>query len=151
MTYAPSLASPGSSRSPSALRLASANSRSPLASSPNSSPDCAGDELAELGSLLLQLEDAIDGAFALSGRFAAALTDARRARNLSAVVGQPVFDRAARAMNGLGSARGEIVGAHRGLQALAKQLGIRVTDYGDGQDKPPMGLDEDAGAQAMVA
>jgi hypothetical protein len=131
--------------------LASVSSPSPLASSPISHPEPIADDLTDLGATLIALENAIDGAFALSGRFAVALTEARRARNLSAVVGQPIFDRAARAMAELGSARGEIVGAHRSLEALARQLGIDATSYGDGQDKPPAGVQGEPEVSRLTA
>ena len=88
-------------------------------------------------------EDAADLAFTKISRFAGVLSDVRRSRGLSIVAGQPIYDRAARALTNAGSTRGDMVSIHRLIEALGKQLGIDVTAFGDGDEKPPAGLTSD--------
>ena len=86
--------------------------------------------------LLFQLEDQIDAAYATSALLNAALVDARRDRRLSAVVGQPIFCRAAAVTQGMTAVRGEAVEMHRLLEALGKRLGVPMHAFGDVGDKP---------------
>ena len=81
-------------------------------------------------------EAAIDEAFARVAQLNMALPEARRAANLSAIVGQDAFSRAASSMQHLAAARQEMVAAHQGLFETQNDIGLRAMNFGGGVDKP---------------
>lgn len=92
----------------------------------------AGRNVAEK---LLSAEAAIDEAFARVAELNMALPAARRMANLSAVVGQEVFSRAATSMQHLAAARHEMVAAHNGLFEAQTDLGLRAMNFGGEGEK----------------
>lgn len=91
---------------------------------------------AEVATLLRQLEQDLDRAFATSGRLATALPIARAEAKLSAVVGQQAFEHVSSALQSIGAARGHAVAGHRVLEVIAKRMGYE-TAFGDEQPKDP--------------
>lgn len=81
-------------------------------------------------------EAAIDEAFAHVAQLNMALPEARRAANLSAIVGQEVFSRAATSMQHLAAARHEMVAAHNGLFETQGDIGLARMNFGGHGDKP---------------
>tara|TARA_B100000929_G_scaffold263418_1_gene229263 strand:- start:269 stop:616 length:348 start_codon:yes stop_codon:yes gene_type:complete len=80
-------------------------------------------------------EAAIDEAFARVAQLNMALPEARRVANLSAVVAQDVFSRAAGSMQHLAAARQEMVSAHEGLFEAQTDIGLARMNFGGGGEK----------------
>jgi len=85
-------------------------------------------------------EDAIDTAIAMAAKLAGTMTAARRDANVSAVVGQDVFDGMTETFASLNAARRSIVQTHHGLVVVKDQVGLRTVAVG-GAIKPPMVTD----------
>lgn len=84
---------------------------------------------------LFAVESAIETALASTATFAAALPEARVRANLSATVGQEVFDSVIAAIAALNDARRHIVETHKGLDVTRTKMGMRTVAFGS-LDKP---------------
>ena len=89
----------------------------------------------DVAAKLLAAEAAIDEAFARVAQLNMALPEARRMANLSAVVGQEAFSRAASSMQHLAAARQDMVEAHNGLFETQTNIGLRAMNFGGSPDK----------------
>jgi hypothetical protein len=84
---------------------------------------------------LFAAEAAIDAALASVATLTAMLPGARIEANLSAVIGQGVFDRACQTIAALTEARRGIVETHHQLSDVQRQVGLGAVALG-GADKP---------------
>lgn len=84
---------------------------------------------------LFAAEAAIDNALSAVATLAAMLPNARIEANLSAVVGQGVFDRSCQTLMSLTEARRGIVETHRELTEVQHRIGLGAVALG-GTDKP---------------
>ena len=92
----------------------------------------------DLAKDLHAYEDLLDRTIAAGGQLAARMSLGRIEHGISAVVGQEAMIRVLASTQQLGSARGEIVAAHKGLAHDARRLGIEWTAFG-----PSMKPEED--------
>ncbi|MFZ5668803.1 MAG: hypothetical protein ACOY4K_04870 [Pseudomonadota bacterium] len=92
----------------------------------------------QIADQLFAAETAIDDALSAVATLAAMLPTARIEANLSAVVGQGVFDRSSQTIAALTEARRGIVETHRELSGVQVQVGLGRVAFG-GEDKPDEG------------
>lgn len=91
---------------------------------------------------LYAAERAVDAALAETAGLMVLLPQARTQANLSATTGQNAFDDVAAAIGALTNARARLVGAHGGLAALARRMGLDSLAVGPldkPEDAPPHG------------
>ena len=89
-----------------------------------------------LGRELADAEIAIDQAITQVARVMARMPEARQKADLSAVVGQHVFNHVGSTIASLTSGRGELVKAHRVLETLRRELHLPEVSYGDKPSGP---------------
>lgn len=89
----------------------------------------------QIADQLFAAEAAIDGALSAVATLTAMLPNARIEANLSAVVGQGVFDRSCQTIAALTEARRGIVETHRELTDVQRKVGLGAVALG-GVDKP---------------
>ncbi|MBV9842107.1 MAG: hypothetical protein JOY99_11380 [Sphingomonadaceae bacterium] len=85
----------------------------------------------EIGHQMAAAEVAIDEAITRVATLMARVPQARMEADLSATVGQPVFDHMGSTISSLTSGRAEMVKVHRLLETLRRELNLPVISYGD--------------------
>lgn len=86
----------------------------------------------KIASELHQAEDAIDEAMICIARLAATLPTARRATNMSAIVGQAAVAKVAHALAAAGEVRQLLTDAHLALSVTQKEVGLGTRMFGAG-------------------
>ena len=94
-------------------------------------------------------EKAIDAAIAEAAQLISGISEARADLRVSAVVGDDATRKVAEAISTLAAARGAIVEAHRELDVVKTQIGIRTKMIGV-LDKPPEGALREASDMRRV-
>lgn len=89
----------------------------------------------QVADQLLTAEAAIDGALSAVATLTAMLPNVRIEANLSAVIGQSVFERSCQTIAALTEARRGIVETHHALTEVQRQIGLGAVALG-GEDKP---------------
>ncbi len=100
---------------------------------------------AELFAMEAAVDEALNRAARLTGRLATGRLEA----GLSAVVGQPAFQRSTELVAMLGGVRAKAVEAHFALKDLQDSIGVRHTATG-GHDKPEEPIAPAAHGLALV-
>ena len=85
----------------------------------------------DIGRDMAAAERAIDEAITRVARLMARVPEARVQADLSAVVGQHVFDHMGSTISSLTAGRGEMVKVHRLLETLRREFNLPVVSYGD--------------------
>ena len=104
----------------------------------------------KIADQLFAAEAAIDGALSAVATLTAMLPGARIEANLSAIVGQSVFDRSCQTIAALTEARRGIVETHRALTEVQHQIGLGAVALG-GTDKPEENIPPVEGRLRTVA
>lgn len=89
------------------------------------------DVALEIGRDMAAAEIAIDQAITRVAKLMAKVPEARMRADISAVVGQHVFDHMGSTINSLTTGRGELVKVHRLLETLRRELALPEVSYGD--------------------
>ena len=104
----------------------------------------------KIADQLFAAEAAIDAALSAVATLTAMLPTARIEANLSAVVGQGVFDRSCETLTSLTEARRGIVETHRELTDVQHRIGLGAVALG-GIDKPEENIPPPEGLLRPVA
>lgn len=98
---------------------------------------------------LFALEDAIDSALMHAATLTATMPGARKAANLSAIVGQEAVAFSAETISFLIQARASTVATHASLDDTKTQIGLRELSLGDVLDKPKPAIGFDQPLRAV--
>jgi hypothetical protein len=101
----------------------------------------------ELFALEACLDEALNRAARLTGRLATARIEA----GLSAVVGQPAFERSTELVGLLGQVRGKAVEAHHALKEMHDSIGLRGVAWGGDKPEEPISASTKLRAVASAA
>ena len=104
----------------------------------------------EIGRDMAAAEVAIDQAITRVAKLMAKVPEARMRADLSAVVGQHVFDHMGSTISSLTTGRGELVKVHRLLETLRRELHLPEVSYGDKGYGPQISTETAASAGLRI-